>query len=303
MSTKYKLRITGECKQNMKLCKRRGLPMDELWTVVGKLLNGEQLEKKYQAHVLTGDRKGQWESHIHPDWLLIWEIRNQELVLVLLIPMNLPQRLAFEGRRSREKHSSNPIRTVALATLLSMSPMTNAIDVFAVEPNKPRIEVVTGLNSTQQNQFVPLPASCKILKDIHLEYPDGGYMGFKLINTDDDTSNYEMVEFMDVSSGGTVVDRGILKAVSISPASNGNSNIRLSGISLSKTDLNNYAPQKSIMRVSFFDSPNMANIFQGLINHPDNHGAVEEISTKTDYRDSYYYPTDLKIYKRILGIN
>ena len=30
MSTKYKLRITGECKQNMKLCKRRGLPMDEL---------------------------------------------------------------------------------------------------------------------------------------------------------------------------------------------------------------------------------------------------------------------------------
>lgn len=30
----------------MKLCKRRGLPMDELWTVVGKLLNGEQLEEK-----------------------------------------------------------------------------------------------------------------------------------------------------------------------------------------------------------------------------------------------------------------
>lgn len=45
MTTKYKLRITGECKQNMKLCKRRGLPMDELWTVVAKLLNGEQLEE------------------------------------------------------------------------------------------------------------------------------------------------------------------------------------------------------------------------------------------------------------------
>ena len=66
MSTKYKLRITGECKQNMKLCKRRGLPMDELWTVVGKLLNGEQLEEKYQAHVLTGDRKGQWEFTSSP---------------------------------------------------------------------------------------------------------------------------------------------------------------------------------------------------------------------------------------------
>ena len=53
MSTRYKLRITGECKQNMKLCMRRGLPMDELWTVVGKLLNGEQLEEKIQAHIPT----------------------------------------------------------------------------------------------------------------------------------------------------------------------------------------------------------------------------------------------------------
>ncbi len=53
MSTKYRLRITGECKQNLKLCKRRGLPMDELWTVVGKLLNGESLDEKYHAHVLS----------------------------------------------------------------------------------------------------------------------------------------------------------------------------------------------------------------------------------------------------------
>ena len=68
----------------MKLCKRRGLPMDELWTVVGKLLNGEQLDAKYQVHVLTGDRKGQWECHIQPNWLLVWEVRDQELILILL---------------------------------------------------------------------------------------------------------------------------------------------------------------------------------------------------------------------------
>ena len=35
------------CKQSMKLYKRRCLPMDELWAVGGKLLNGEQLEEKY----------------------------------------------------------------------------------------------------------------------------------------------------------------------------------------------------------------------------------------------------------------
>ena len=32
--TKYELRITGECKQNLKICKKRGLPMQELWDVV-----------------------------------------------------------------------------------------------------------------------------------------------------------------------------------------------------------------------------------------------------------------------------
>ena len=84
MSTKYNLRITNECKQNLKLCKRRGLPMDELWAVVRKLLDGKPLEEKYHAHILKGDRKGQWECHIQPNWLLIWEIHNQELVLVLV---------------------------------------------------------------------------------------------------------------------------------------------------------------------------------------------------------------------------
>lgn len=84
MKTKYELYITGECKQNLKRCKKRGLPMDELWTVVEKLLQGEELEKKYRAHILTGNRKGQWECHIRPDWLLIWEIQEDKLILVMV---------------------------------------------------------------------------------------------------------------------------------------------------------------------------------------------------------------------------
>ena len=84
MKTKYELHITGEFKQNLKLCKRRGLPMDELWSVIGKLLDGETLEEKYHAHVLTGNRKGQWECHIKPDWLLIWEQHDHELILVMI---------------------------------------------------------------------------------------------------------------------------------------------------------------------------------------------------------------------------
>lgn len=84
MNTKYELRITGEFKQNLKLCKRRGLPMNELWGVIGRLLNGETLEERYRVHLLTGDRRGQWECHIKPDWLLIWEQHDKELILVML---------------------------------------------------------------------------------------------------------------------------------------------------------------------------------------------------------------------------
>jgi mRNA interferase YafQ len=82
--TKYELHITGECKQNLKLCKKRGLPMQELWDVVEKLLCGEQLEEKYLAHKLHGNRKNQWECHIQPNWLLIWEQHDRELVLIMV---------------------------------------------------------------------------------------------------------------------------------------------------------------------------------------------------------------------------
>ena len=84
MKTLYELHITGECKQNLKLCKKRGLPMGKLWEVVCKLLQGETLEAKYRTHQLIGNRKNQWECHILPDWLLIWEQHDRELVLVLV---------------------------------------------------------------------------------------------------------------------------------------------------------------------------------------------------------------------------
>ncbi|MBO5741007.1 MAG: type II toxin-antitoxin system YafQ family toxin, partial [Bacteroidaceae bacterium] len=50
----------------LKRCKKRGLPLDELWTVIGRVLNGETLEAKYRVHLLHGNRRGQWECHIHP---------------------------------------------------------------------------------------------------------------------------------------------------------------------------------------------------------------------------------------------
>lgn len=47
------------------------------------LANCENLPAKYKDHTLTGDYAGCRECHITPDWLLIYEIKDQELLLYL----------------------------------------------------------------------------------------------------------------------------------------------------------------------------------------------------------------------------
>ena len=81
---KYKLQMAVKFKRDVKRCQKRGLPLDELWTVVRRLLQGETLEEKYKAHMLSGDHKGEWECHLHPDWLLLWEQHDDELILLML---------------------------------------------------------------------------------------------------------------------------------------------------------------------------------------------------------------------------
>ncbi|NMX04186.1 type II toxin-antitoxin system YafQ family toxin, partial [Mobiluncus mulieris] len=44
---------------------------------------GETLEAKYQDHELSGKYKGTRECHIEPDWLLVYEIRRNTLVLMV----------------------------------------------------------------------------------------------------------------------------------------------------------------------------------------------------------------------------
>ena len=70
-------------KKDLKLAMRRGYKIELLEAVVNKLAVGEVLEEKYRDHELTGDLKGLRECHITPDWLLIYQIFDKELVLFL----------------------------------------------------------------------------------------------------------------------------------------------------------------------------------------------------------------------------
>lgn len=78
-----KIKYHHSFKKDYKLMKKRGLNLDKLKYVINQLVNGNSLEDKYRDHALTGDYKGFRECHIEPDWLLIYQIIDEELVLVL----------------------------------------------------------------------------------------------------------------------------------------------------------------------------------------------------------------------------
>lgn len=83
MSSKYQIVQTGRFKKDLKLIRRRGYDLSLIGTVVDMLAAGCELPEKYKDHSLTGNFIGCRECHITPDWLLIYEISDGELLLYL----------------------------------------------------------------------------------------------------------------------------------------------------------------------------------------------------------------------------
>jgi len=61
---------------------RQKKDLEKIKNVLQSLVKGEKLEEKYRDHVLVGQYKGTRECHLEPDWLLIYEITESELVLI-----------------------------------------------------------------------------------------------------------------------------------------------------------------------------------------------------------------------------
>jgi len=62
--------------------KKRGHDLQALEDILDKLVVGEKLPEKNHDHDLVGDYRGFRECHISPDWLLIYYIQSERLVLV-----------------------------------------------------------------------------------------------------------------------------------------------------------------------------------------------------------------------------
>ncbi len=80
---KYKIKSSRKFDKDLKKIKKRGYDLNLIKSVIQKLANGEKLPEKNKDHVLLGNYKGCRECHITPDWLLVYELVDDELILYL----------------------------------------------------------------------------------------------------------------------------------------------------------------------------------------------------------------------------
>ena len=81
---KYHVRPTKKFQKDLKRVQRRGYDLSLLTEILKKLANGESLPEKNRDHLLTGNFSGCRECHITPDWLLVYKVFQQTLVLKLI---------------------------------------------------------------------------------------------------------------------------------------------------------------------------------------------------------------------------
>lgn len=80
---KYEVKFTNQFKRDLKLAKKQHKDLDKLFEIVNILADGGKLDARYCDHDLSGNYKGTRECHVEPDWLLVYEICEEVLVLML----------------------------------------------------------------------------------------------------------------------------------------------------------------------------------------------------------------------------
>lgn len=78
-----KIKYHSAFKKDLKRIKKRGYDIKLLETVILLLLQEKELPLLYKDHNLIGNQKGFRECHITPDWILVYEIKEDDLILCL----------------------------------------------------------------------------------------------------------------------------------------------------------------------------------------------------------------------------
>ena len=78
----YQIFYTNRMKKDLKRAKKRGKDISKLIEILNLLKTGKTIPQKFCDHQLSGNLKEFRECHIEPDWLLIYQIKKDKLILV-----------------------------------------------------------------------------------------------------------------------------------------------------------------------------------------------------------------------------
>ena len=90
VDTKYHVEYTSRFKNEFKKILKQGKDENKFLEVLGFIANGKKLPSKYKNHKLVDNKifKKCYECHIEPDWLLVYQYKDKELVLLLFATGN-----------------------------------------------------------------------------------------------------------------------------------------------------------------------------------------------------------------------
>jgi mRNA interferase YafQ len=73
---------TSRFKKDVKKVTKRGKDFNKFKEIIHKLANDIKLEEKHRDHKLIGDYENMRECHIEPEWLLIYQLTENDLTLI-----------------------------------------------------------------------------------------------------------------------------------------------------------------------------------------------------------------------------
>lgn len=75
------LRASSAFRKDLKRIGRQGLDLTKLETIIDRLRSGKPPPAQNKPHPLKGEWKTYWDCHIEPDWVLIYRVNADEVLL------------------------------------------------------------------------------------------------------------------------------------------------------------------------------------------------------------------------------
>jgi len=78
------IEYSAQFKRDYRVVARRGYDIRRLEKAIALLRQGNPMPKEYRDHALSGKLKGQRECHLAFDWLLMYKIEADTVILTML---------------------------------------------------------------------------------------------------------------------------------------------------------------------------------------------------------------------------